>query len=112
MKQYKETKFGIEYHVIEYDDSDGVRGSLFTEGLNEILIKKDEVRYLKVIDRMFGDEIINYYIDGMKHNDFGPATINNGKEKFYVLNERIPTDEFKNWRRTKLMNDMLEDEER
>lgn len=109
MKQYKETNFGIEYHVIEYDDSDGVRGSLNSECLNELIIKKDKVRYLKVIDRMYKNEVINYYIDGMKHNDFGPATVDNGKEKFYILNEKVPMDEFKNWKRTKLMDGMLDE---
>jgi len=50
-------------------------------------------------------------MDGMKHNDNGPASVNvnKNKEVFYINDDNLENNEFKNYRRTKLIDDMLND---
>lgn len=107
MKQYKEDNFGLEYHVIEYDNDDGSYGSPSLSLLENIISAKNNFKYLKIIDRMTNE--VNYYMDGMKHNDFGPSTILNDSEKFYINDKKVlDKSEFVNWKRSKLINKIIE----
>jgi hypothetical protein len=104
MKQYKEINFGVEYHVIEYTTKDINNGIALTE----IFDANENFKYLKTIDKTGKIPIINYYLDGMRHNDFGPAKIIDNKEHYYILDQKIgDKKEFTSWRRTKMIDSML-----
>ena len=106
MKQYEEFNFGIPYHVIEYDTNDCMCGVPDPRVIEELITAKNTYKYVKVIDKYYGDT--NYYMDGMKHNEFGPATVTKtGNEKYAVEDIKYQSGEFKNWKRTKMMDKML-----
>ncbi len=112
MKKFFEEAYGISYCVIEYDIDDLMCGLPNTNVISEIFKAKLEHKYLKIIDRTIG-ETINYYKDGMKHNDYGPSVIyNTDHKKYHIEDSKLKEDEFKNWKRTKLMDDMLDGKQR
>ena len=110
MKEYDNNEYGRDFHVIEYGKDD-MFGGYPTDNMMNILMKaRLEYKYLKVIDKTYGVEHINYYKDGAKHHDFGPSeTYDSVHKKYYVNDKKMKDDEFTNWRRTKLMDEMLND---
>jgi len=54
---------------------------------------------------------INYYKDSMKHNDYGPSVINKSfnNDEYYIEDKKMKDVEFKNHKRTKLIDDMIDE---
>jgi hypothetical protein len=107
VKQYNEIICGVEYHVLEYDTDDLDNSNVINEIFKANLIFK----YLKIIDKTLSHDIINYYLDGMKHNESGPAKIMDNKKEYYILDQKISenSSEFKAVKRTELIDRMLND---
>jgi len=104
MKEYDNKEYCIEYHVIEYDIDDVNYGNIITKIFKCMLAYK----YLKIIDKTHNK--INYYKDNMKHNDYGPSVISDSNSfSYYIEDKKISEYEFKNNKRTKLIEDMLND---
>jgi hypothetical protein len=109
MKQYKENCFGIEYHVLEYDANDLFNYVPKTNVINEIIKCTSDYQYLKVVSKVSGEQI-DYYKDGMKHNENGPSTIYENKPKSYhVEDKKLPENVFTGWKRTSLIDRMLDE---
>lgn len=111
MKQYDENCFGIDYHVLEYDADDLVRNVPSVSVLNEILRCTLEYKFFKVVDKSLGEKI-DYYKDGMKHNEYGPSTIVDDTPKsFHIEDKKLEKNEFSGWKRTNLIDKMLNENE-
>ena len=107
MKEYDEEEYGIMYHVIEYNMEDLNYGNVISELFKSIAIYE----HLKVIDHTIQSESkSNYYHNGSKHNKYGPAVVSNLRKEYFIDDEKIKEDEFKNWKRTSLIDKMLGDD--
>lgn len=109
MKKYVENIYGLDYQVIEYDADDLLRDAPNSNVLSEIIKCTLECKYLKVVDKITNQ--IDYYKDGMKHNEFGPSVVVDDKPKnFHVDDKEMKKDVFINWKRTSLIDKMTQNE--
>jgi len=98
MKSYKQIEYGIEYEVFDFE-----RGDLSQV---EHLGKKEHAKIIR-------NGHTYYFRYGEAHNDYGPALIRefDGRyeEDYYQFGRRLNEEEFKNIKRTELIDRMLKE---